>query len=139
MKKIFVTFILAFALVGCSSELAFTEVKTSSTSKNVKGFIKSVANENGVYLHFDGKKAIYVYLNGSNVIQGNKALYFSNFHVDHTEDTINILFDQAETRNYSDPTLSHELLYKIQLDKEYETIKAIANGEEISFTTVSRK
>ncbi|RXJ04412.1 hypothetical protein DS745_03230 [Anaerobacillus alkaliphilus] len=136
MKKVLVTFLLVF-LVGCNSELAFTEVKTSSVSKNVQEFIELVSLDNGVHLHFDGKKAMYVFLNGRNVVQGNKATYFSNFHVDHTEDTIHILFDQSETRNFSDPTLTYELLYKIQLDKEYETIKAIANGEEIPFTMLS--
>ena len=137
LEKLISLLVIVFFLTGCSSELSFTEVHERGINKDIQSFIDNTNEENGVHLHFEKEKEIYVYLNGSNVIQGEKAIQFTDFNVEKNGNTLNILYNTAETADYSNQSLTYELLYKVNLDKEYETIKAINNGEGASFGVIS--
>ena len=80
---------------------------------------------------------VIIFLNGSNVKLGDKAIYFTDFNVEKNGETLSISYNTAETADYSNQSLKNELLYKVNLDKMYETIKAISNGEETSFGVIS--
>jgi beta-lactamase superfamily II metal-dependent hydrolase len=139
VRKLLVVLAGMFLLSGCSSELSFSKVSEKGVNKNIQSFIAIVKNENGVHLYFDNQKAIYVYLNGRNVKQGEKAIYFTDFDVKEEGDTLNILYSNAVTTDYTNQSLKHELLYKVTLNKKYEYVKPFSNGNEVSFGVVSGK
>lgn len=137
LKKLFLIIGMIFVLSGCHSDLSFNDVSFKGVDRDLQKFIDFVKNENGVHLYADGKKSIYVYLNAGNVIQGENAEYFTNFDVQKDGEALNIVYKTAETSDYSNPSFKHELLYKVNLDKRYEYIKPIRNGEESFFGVVS--
>ncbi|WP_066400277.1 hypothetical protein [Neobacillus mesonae] len=137
MKKLLSLLVIISLLSGCSSKLSFSEVSDGRVSKDIKSFIDNVKDENGVHLYFEKQKAVYVYLNGSNVKQGEKAIHFTDFNVEKNGETLSILYNTAETADYSNQSLNNELLYKVNLDKKYEIIKPISNDEEASFDVMS--
>lgn len=97
----------------------------------------SVNEENGAHLYFEKPNVVYVYLNGSNVKQGEKAIYFTDFDVLKNDEALSVVYNTAETEDYSNPSLKHELLYKVNSDVKPETIKLYINGKEVSFATIS--
>lgn len=137
MKKLLAMFLLLFLLVGCNSELLYSEVELEDLNGSIKDFFEAVESQNGTHLYFDGDNVVYVYLNGSNVLEGNKAIYFEEFRVDSEASTLNIHIEQDEEDIFSGNKLKHELIYKITTDKKYETIKNFINGEEAAFGYVS--
>lgn len=137
MRKLLSLLVIIFLLSGCSSELSFSEVSEESVNKDIQSFIDDVKGENGVHLYFENQKAVYVYLNGSNVKQGEEAIHFTDFNVEENGETLNILYNTAETADYSNQSLNHEFIYKVYLDKKYEFLKPISNGEEVSFGAIS--
>ncbi|MBS4194154.1 lipoprotein [Lederbergia citri] len=139
MKKLLSLLVTIALLSGCSSKLSFSEVGENSVNKDIQSFINDVNDENGVHLFFENQKAVYVYLNGSNVKQGEKAIHFTDFNVEKNDKTLSIciLYNTAKTADYSNQSLKHELIYKVNLDKKYEVIKSFSNGEEASFGIIS--
>jgi len=94
MKRLMVGILLTLLVAGCNSELTFSEIEVEKASKNVQEFIESVRDQSGPNLYFDEQKGqMYVYLNGANVIQGEKAIHFKNFELDVDGDTLKFLFD----------------------------------------------
>lgn len=134
MKKLVVLFLLIL-LAGCSSWPSYTEVKLDN--RKTQDFVESLHDKNGVHLNDKGNsKELYVYLNGNNVAQGEKATYFTDFHVQEDGDILEIHFSTEETEDYSDESLKHELLYKINVSQSYDTINVFCNGKETSFGTI---
>jgi hypothetical protein len=134
--KLFSIIASLILLSGCSSELSFSKVGKEFVNKDIQSFIDEVKNENGTHLYLDSKKVIFVYLNGRNVKQGEKAVYFTGFNVEERGNTLYILYSQAETADYSKP-LKHELLYKVKLNKSYDSIRSVQKGQEVSFDVIS--
>ncbi|MBS4210070.1 hypothetical protein [Bacillus sp. FJAT-50079] len=137
MRKLLSLIVIISVLTGCSSELSFSELPEKGVKKDIQSFIDNVKDENGVHLYFEKQKAVYVYLNGSNVKEGEKATHFTDFNVEKNGETLSILYNTAETADYSNQSLKHELLYKVKLDKKYEVIKPVSNGKETSFGVIS--
>lgn len=134
MKKLVVLFLLIL-LAGCSSGPSYTEVKLDN--RKTQDFVASLQDENGVHLYDKGdSKELYVYLNGNHVVQGEKATYFTDFHVQEDGDILEIHFSTGETDDYDNESLKHELLYRIHTSKSYETIKVFCNGQKTSFSTI---
>lgn len=136
MKKFIFPFVLTFLLVSCSSEFTFKEINMSHLSKDIENFIEATENKNGVHLYHDHKGNMYIFLNGYNVVQGTKALHFTDFNLEDDGDTLNVLVHHDLTESYSDPNLHYQMLYKIKSDKEYDTLKLFENDEESSFHTI---
>lgn len=105
-------------------------------NKEMKEFTNAVASENGTHLYYDRKGTMNIFLNGINVDQGSKALYFTDFNVEADGDTLNILFHHDYTEDYSNPDLNYQMLYQIKLDKTYDKIMLFDNEEETSFHTI---
>ncbi|MBY0121635.1 hypothetical protein [Bacillus sp. S/N-304-OC-R1] len=106
-------------LSGCIPELSFSEVSVNSAGKDIQSFIVDVKNENGVHLYFDNANVIYVYMNGLNVVQGEKAFHFTNLDVEESGETLNIKYKSTETTDYSNQSLTHEILYKLNTAMNY--------------------
>lgn len=140
MKNILIILLSIVALSGCNahSSLSFLAVSQESISKDIQTFFQGVKEENGVHLYLDKKNnAVFVYLNGSNVIQDEKAVYFTDFDIKSENDKLNLLYKSDETSDYSNSSLEHEIFYKVNIDKHYKEIKLFNNGNETSFGTIS--
>ena len=137
MRKLLSLFAFVYLLSGCSSELSFEEVNKKGVNKNIQSFIDDVKDENGVHLYFEKQNVVYVYLNGTNVKQGDKAILFTDFNVEDNDETLNIFYNIEETEDYSSQSLENELLYKVNSNKKDETIKLFKNGKEDSFGKIS--
>lgn len=140
MKKILLILLGIVVLSGCNinSSLFIKEVNQESLSRDIQLFFQGVKEENGVHLYFDNQNnTMFVYLNGSNVTQDKKAVYFTEFDVKRENDTLNLLYKSDMTSDYSNSSLEHELFYKVNADKEYEEVKLFNNGNETSFGTIS--
>lgn len=118
--------------------LSVSEVSLDDVDGGVLSFFQSVQDENGVYLYFDNENdAMYIYLNGSNVIDGEEATYFTDFDIEEEDDMLKLSYTSEQTTDYSDQSLDYERFYKIISDQDYEGIKLYGNGQEVSFDTVS--
>jgi len=137
LRKLLSLFAFVYLLSGCSSELSFEEVNKKGVNKNIQSFIDDVKDENGVHLYFEKQNVVYVYLNGTNVKQGDKAILFTDFNVEDNDETLNIFYNIEETEDYSSQSLENELLYKVNSNKKDETIKLFKNGKEDSFGKIS--
>ena len=101
MKKLLFLLVIIFLLTGCRSKLSFKEVREKDIYKDIQSFIDNTNEENGVHLYFEKQKIVYVYLNGSNVKQGEKAIHFTDFNIEKNGQTLSILYNTAETTDYS--------------------------------------
>jgi len=137
MKRKLLVSSLFVLLVGCSSELSFSEIKLENVKNDARTFFEGAEDTNGSHLYFDEKKVAYVMLNGKNVIQGDKAIHFSDFSVESDGGSLNIHYTEEETNNYSDDTQKHQVVYKINKNKEYDTVRIFKNGDEVPFQIVS--
>ncbi len=139
MKRLMmVVSVLVLLLMGCTTELTYSEIEIEKANQDVQDFIGSVGVQGGPSLYFDGKKGqMYVYLNGSNVIQGEKATHFKDFELEVDGDTLKFLFNQHDTDDYSSKELKYKALYKVKLDKEYDQVEAYSNGKLVSYQVVS--
>ncbi|KIL45509.1 hypothetical protein KP78_30530 [Jeotgalibacillus soli] len=140
LNKILLILIGFLLLTGCNtnSQLSYKEVSKKSLNKDIQSFFQGVKEENGVHLYFDNQNtAIFVYLNGSNVVQGEEAIYFTGFDVERVNETLNIFYNSDKTSDYSNSSLEHELFYKVNLDKDYEEVKLFNDGNETHFGTIS--
>lgn len=97
MKKLMVGLIFIIYLAGCSSELTFKEINMDRVDKDIQDFINIVQDENGAHLYHDNKQNMYIFLNGSNVVQGSKAMHFNDFNLEANGDTLKILFHHDYT------------------------------------------
>lgn len=137
MKQFLLVLILALLAAGCGSKLTFSEIGVDRVEKDVRAFVESVDGKNGVHLLFDEDQVVYVFMNGKNVEQGSHTIYFSDFDIVPEGDVLNIFYNEGESYDYSDKALKHQILYKVELDRAYDKIRLIKNGEEIPFGVVS--
>lgn len=137
MKKLVSLIVFTLLVSGCNSNFTFSEIEVDNVNSNVREFIKHVEPENGNYLYLDGKKGMYVFLNGKYVKQGSDAVYFSDFNVNAQQGTLNVFFNQEYDSDYSNKNLRYQVLYKIETEAVYDTIKLFSNGKPISFDIIA--
>lgn len=141
MKKLLCLLFLLIALTGCNKaefqELSYSEVMMESTDQDVQKFINGVKEKNGIYLFQDAGEKIFVFLNSNTVIQGDKAIQFTDFDIKSEGDTINVYFEEQSTEKYANKELSNQILYEVKLDKRYDVINLFRNNEDAHFTKVS--
>lgn len=125
-------------LSGCQSEkeLSVEKLEKADLDETIRDSFGHV-DENGAHLFYgDEKDVFYVYLNGSNVQQGENATYFTQFEVDSNGDTLNLRYNSDHTEDYGVESLDYEAFYKVSLDQEYDTILVFHNGEEVPLGTI---
>ena len=136
MKKRLSLIILILLLTGCDPHFSFSEISIVNANDRVQEFIQYAEVKNGNYLYLDGKKGIYVFINGIYVNQGNDAVYFSDFNVSAQQDTLNVFINQEYDSDYSNTTLKYQVLYKIKTVEKYDTINLFINGKPVSFDEI---
>ncbi|MFG6494842.1 hypothetical protein P8610_05750 [Fictibacillus sp. UD] len=143
MKRLLIAIGLITLLTGCtsvqtSSELTMQQLDVDAAEKSVQQFVRSAQQENGVYLCQDEQNNIYyVMLNGVNMVQGDSALTFSDVEVKGEEESLTITYSEDLIKDMEGKKLANQLLYKIKLNKDYETLKLFKNGEESHFHTIT--
>lgn len=140
MRRIVLLLLSIVVLSGCNEDpsLSVTEVSKTNMSKDVQSFFQEINEENGVHLYFDKQKGnAFVYLNGSNVVQGDMAVYFTGFDVEEEDGILKLLYKSEETSDYSNPSFENELFYKVNLAEDYDVVKVFNNGDETIMGTIS--
>lgn len=120
-------------------EVNSNDVKVDDkVSSDVEEKINKTFKENGVYLLNSGKENImYIIFDGSKVDINGEAPYFSNFKVETTNNSI-IFYIDEEVKKYPKNELSnHKLIYRIKMNKEYESVSIYRNGKEGHFDCIS--
>ncbi len=136
MKFTIIAFVSLLLLVGCGSNLTWSEIELSKATQTERSFFEDLEATNGVHLYYDGDR-VYVLLNGRNVMQGEKATHFSDFNVEFDGDILNIYYKEVETEDFSDETLKYLAFYKVNMDKDYDVVQLFRNGIEQHFEVVS--
>ena len=136
MKKRLSLIVLILLLTGCDPNYSFSEISIDHANDSVQEFIQYAEVKNGNYLYLDGKKGMYVFINGIYVNQGNDAVYFSDFNVSAQQDTLNVFINQEYDSDYSNTTLKYQVLYKIKTVEKYDTINLFINGKPVSFDEI---
>lgn len=65
------------------------------------------------------------------------ALTFSDVEVTSEDDTLNIAYSEDFVEDIKDKKLANQLLYKIKINQDYETLKLLKNGEESHFHNIT--
>jgi hypothetical protein len=142
MKRIpFILVIISIILIGilgCSEnvDLVFSKVNTKTTNKKVKTFMERYNDMNGIYLYVHSSNDMYLYLNGYNVNNGDKASYFTDVKVEVKEGTLVINFNEKYIDDYHNKEIDNRVLYKIRQPKKVDTITIFKNGQETHFDTI---
>ena len=141
MNKLLLFIFLVIVSVGCNmetnQELSYSEVMIESTDQDVQKFFNSMKEKNGVYLYQDAGDKLFVLLNSATAIQGEQAIYFTDFDVKSDKEAVNIYFEEESTDDYANKELNNQVLYEVKLDKKYDVINLFKNNEDATFTTVS--
>ena len=136
MKRILSFIIITLLLAGCNQELKVSEVDVKKVNRAMQEIIDNTAADNGNYL-IQGEKVSHLYLNRSNVIQGEEAIVLSNFTAEVKDNILSMEFSEEYTADYSNRDLTHELLYKIMGGQDdYDTISIMSDGESTSFASI---
>ena len=142
MKKtvlfVFICLVFTFAfLTGCSnnSDPALTRLDIGNAPSGVGEFVQAHTEQNGIYLYTGSQDCYYLFLNGVQVKQGEKASFFSDVHTQINQDTLSFHFKEQYTENY-EKKLDNRLLYRIDTGKAFEYIKVFKNEKETSFTAI---
>jgi len=138
VKKRLSLIALILLLTGCSPDFSFSEISITNANDSVQEFIQYAEVKNGNYLYLDGKKGIYVFINGIYVNQGSDAVYFSDFNVSSQQDTLNVFINQEYDSDYLNTTLKYQVLYKIKTVEKYDTINLFINGKPVFFDEIFR-
>ncbi|MFS0576898.1 hypothetical protein AB1K83_14760 [Sporosarcina sp. 179-K 3D1 HS] len=139
MKKYVLVFgLLLLLLTGCSKELSHREVAIQDANADVQDFVQTVRKDNGYYLYMDGKDTYYLFLNGSIGGLEETVTHFSNLTMDVRQDDLILSFQESQVSVNSLETEPKSIvLYRIQTDRPYDTIRLQVNGEEAGFDMIS--
>ena len=125
--------VLALLLTGCRAELIYSEVNIQNAEDDVKQFIEIIGDENGYYLYIDDARDVYIFLNEINVPLGRDAIYFTDFSVTVQQSTLAIFFNQESDSDLTNRHTKYQVLYKIPIKGQFETVNLIGNGKPIPF------
>jgi hypothetical protein len=130
--------IFFIVIVGCSknTNLVFSKENIKSADKKVKIFMDRYNDKNGIYNYQDGTNEMYLFLNGFNVKNGEKASYFTDIKMEVKEGTLIINFNEKYTDDYENKVIDNRVLYKIKQPKNVDTIRIYKNGQETHFDVI---
>ncbi|PKM93917.1 MAG: hypothetical protein CVU84_13490 [Firmicutes bacterium HGW-Firmicutes-1] len=139
-KCIWILVLILLVLVGCKKESVENAILKPVNIEKLKGNLKEVfeskISQNGAYLINTGDKKQYLFLNGSNTIQGDEAVYYENVRIEDDKNIANIYFDALYTEDYKDKGLSNIQIYEILTKDTTDTIGLYKNNQQIAFDTV---
>ncbi len=114
MKKKFfnvvVIGIILLVIVGCNNtDSLFTKSNLNNANNKVKSSLRSYYNKNGIYLYQDGTDEMYLFLNGYNVMQGEKATYYTDMGIEVNDKTMVINFSEKYVDDYQNKEIENRL------------------------------
>lgn len=126
------------SILGCNknTNLAFSKENLKSTNKKVKVFMDSFNDKDGIYLYQFDSNYMYLFLNGYNTKDENRALYFTDIKMEVKDETFIINFNEKSTDDYKNKDIANRVLYKIKRPKNIDTIKIYKNGQETHFDAI---
>jgi hypothetical protein len=92
--------------------------------------------DNGIFLLHTSDGDQYLFLNGSNIVQGEEAAYYEDIRIKDDKNIAKIYFDELYTADYQDKELENVKLYKIFLKDTIDTIGIYKNGQETYFDSI---
>jgi hypothetical protein len=129
--------IILLVTAGCNNtDSLFAKVNLDNANKKVKSSLSSYYGKNGIYLYEDGTDEMYLFLNGYNVMQGEKAPYYTDIRIEVKDKTLVINFSKKYTDDYENKKIENGLLYKIKKPKNVDTISILKNGQETHFDSI---
>lgn len=142
MRKgyIFIILSIFFIFVGCTKERVeesrLEPMSLEKLSDNLIGFVDRRIKENGVFKLNTSDGSEYLFLNGSNVIQGERASYYDNIWIEDDGNTAKIYFNEFYIDNYQGEELENIKLYKMVLKDTTEYIGIYKNDQETYFDSI---
>lgn len=139
-KKLFIIVVIGIVLlvtVGCNNDSLFTNVNLNNVNNKVKSSLSSYYSKNGIYLYQDDTDEMYLFLNAYNVMQGEKATYYTDIGIEVNDKTIVINFSEKRSDDYQNKEIeNNRLIYKIKKTKNVESISILKNGQEVPFNSI---
>ena len=129
--------LLILLISGCQMkpDLSLLKIEEATAPTAVRNFVREQSGKNGVDLYSDGVHGDYLFLNANNVVQGEKAAYFTDVSCKIDDGILCIYFSEKLTEEYSE-RINNKVIYKIESITKYHTIRVFKNGAEISFDVV---
>lgn len=141
-KKItFACLVLLVSLTACNvnkDAVQLKPIELNNVSQDVAQFAADHENENGIFLYEKQSSSYYyLYLNESNVEQGNPAYYFDDVSVSFEDNNLIISLLKASTDNSREVT-NNELLYELRVNhSDVDRITVYEDGEETYFDNIT--
>lgn len=129
--------LLVLLLVSCQikPDLSLLKIEEGLAPTAVQNFVREQSGRNGVDLYSDGVHGDYIFLNAINVEQGENAVSFSEITCEISDEILSIYFSENQTE-YLNGEINNKVIYKIDSNIEYDTIRIFKNGQEIAFDVV---
>ncbi|MDT8861028.1 hypothetical protein N0O92_12365 [Alkalihalobacillus sp. MEB130] len=128
-------FFLLLLVVGCSTELTFTEMTKAEINGSIQEFIEQ--HDGGISLFFDEENVIYIVLNSEMVLKDQAAFHLIG--IESNQDILTIHVSQKQAEDLLGEKAENQKAYKVNLDKPYTTIRARMDERDLPFNMVSGK
>ncbi|MDF2613958.1 MAG: hypothetical protein K0S71_1744 [Clostridia bacterium] len=140
-KKYWLVLVLiVFISVGCTKEKIVTSrlepMNIKKLSHELKACVDRRIGDNGIYQLHTSNGNQYLFLNGSNVVQGEEEAYYENIKIEDDKNIAKIYFNELYTADYQDKELESMKLYKILLKDTINSIGIYKNGKETYFDSI---
>ncbi|MTV49881.1 hypothetical protein GJ688_12950 [Heliobacillus mobilis] len=123
-------------LTGCDFTPKLTCEKTDikHQNKRVIDFINLHSKEDGVFL-LENKDTYYLYINNVISYQSNKIPVVSDVKVESNDDELRIFYNE-DYNDYKREGIESSVLYKISLNKKYDSMYVYKNGKKTYFNSI---
>lgn len=138
LSMIIIINIILISTAGCNKNtgLKFVKENPDKAGNKIKQFTETHIGENGIYLYTRSKNEMYLFLNGYNVNNGEKAIYFTDIKAEVKDETLIINLNENYTDDYINKKIDNRVLYKINPPENIEFISIYKNGQETHFDVV---
>ena len=132
--------LILFISVGCTKERIATSrlepMNLKKLSHELGACIDRRIGDNGIFQLHTSDGSQYLFLNRSNVVQGEEAVYYENIRIEDDKNIAKIYFDEIYTSYYQDKELENMKLYEILSKDKIDTIRIYKNGQETYFDSI---
>jgi len=129
--------IILLVMISCNkNDSLFTKVDLNNANGEIKSSLSTFYSKNGIYLYENGTDEVYLFLNGYNVVQGEKTPYYADVSMKVKDKTLVINFSEKYADDYENKEVENRHLYKIKKPENVDTIKVFSNEQETHFDAV---
>lgn len=131
MKRLAALLLSVMILSSCAPAHP-TATRVANPARAVADALEGYQLQNGVVLVEKGDKTLYLFLNGSVVLQGGLTTVFSDITAEMKEGTLFIRYQSREVAPENGQTIDNKVLYQITLPRAPETIEIFNNDQAVS-------